>query len=674
MKLMKRIAIIVGLTLAGGHALAESPAGPFDWPQWQGPDRNSKSKETGLLAEWPEAGPPLAWKITDVGTGYSAPAVAAGRIFGISNRGEDEVVWALSEADGSEIWAKRIGAAQTGGMRQGIEGAGCTPTVDGERLYMLGLGGDLVCLKVKDGALVWQRNLINDFGGQLPTWRYNESPLIDGNKVICTPGGEEATMVALDKLTGEEIWRSKVSDDATASTSAPSGVARPSGRSPRPTGGNRTREETEAKPETTAEADTEPVVVVAAGSKWKFSDEGASPREGWMKAGFKDDAWREGPAQLGYGDRDEKTTLSNAAASYPTYYFRRTFEVADPSKLKPLVLRLLRDDGAIVYLNDREVVRDNMPDGEVKHGTFAASVTRSENGYYVHELDTHMLVAGTNVIAVEVHQASADSSDVSFDLELREKKAGDRVGAPPPDRRRGFSGGRNSGGRGFGRSEAGYSSAIAIDFEGKRQYIQFTSKALVGVDAFDGELLWRYDKPSNRMGINCSSPLHIDGKVFAASAYGSGGGLAKLSKDGKDGIKAEEVWFSEDMENHHGGMVVIDGYLYGANGGNGGGYMVCIDIKTGETVWNERDKERENRRAPKGSIAFADGRIYYRTEDDGAVLLIEPNRKEYVERGRFEQPDRTRKPAWTHPVIANGKLYVRDQDLLLCYDIKKPSP
>jgi alcohol dehydrogenase (cytochrome c) len=152
--------------------------------------------------------------------------------------------------------------------------------------------------------------------------------------------------------------------------------------------------------------------------------------------------------------------------------------------------------------------------------------------------------------------------------------------------------------------------------------------------------------------------------VFAASAYGSGGGLVRLSKDANGGVKAEEVYFTKKMQNHHGGMIVLDGCLYGANGGNEGGSLVCLDFKTGDVLWDGRDSG-----VPKGSLALADGRLYYRLEN-GTMLLIEPNAKQYIERGRFEQPDRTRQPAWTHPVIANGKLYLRDQDLLLCYTLK----
>jgi outer membrane protein assembly factor BamB len=149
--------------------------------------------------------------------------------------------------------------------------------------------------------------------------------------------------------------------------------------------------------------------------------------------------------------------------------------------------------------------------------------------------------------------------------------------------------------------------------------------------------------------------------VFAASAYGNGGGAVKLTKQASGEITAEEIYFANAMQNHHGGMIVVDDCLYGAAGGNEGGFLVCLDFKSGEILWRDRD-------APKGSLAFADGRLYLRAED-GELLLIEPSRERLIERGRFDQPDRSESPAWTHPVIANGRVYIRDQDLLLCYDV-----
>ena len=147
--------------------------------------------------------------------------------------------------------------------------------------------------------------------------------------------------------------------------------------------------------------------------------------------------------------------------------------------------------------------------------------------------------------------------------------AADRVA---PAGGRGGAGGGGRGGQGGGRggfggprSGAAYASVIAIALEGQRQYVQLTAKALIGVAASDGKFLWRYDRPANRMGINCSTPLYHDGMVFAASAYGAGGGLVKLSKTADGGVKADEVWFSRNMEDHHGGVVLVDGCLYGSN-------------------------------------------------------------------------------------------------------------
>src|SRR5512138_3690733 len=183
------------LTTALCSTILLSCACADDWPQWQGPVRNGISRETGLLKEWPENGPAVAWKIQGLGGGDSAPAIAAGRIFGMSNRGEDEVVWALSEKDGKEIWVARLGPAIKQQAPQSKEGPSCTPTVDGERLYVEGMGGDVVCLQVKDGKILWQRSLTREFGGRVPMWSYRESPLVDGDQVIVTPGATNAMLV-----------------------------------------------------------------------------------------------------------------------------------------------------------------------------------------------------------------------------------------------------------------------------------------------------------------------------------------------------------------------------------------------------------------------------------------------------------------------------------------------
>jgi outer membrane protein assembly factor BamB len=150
---IKSYALCVALVTLGMPAFAD------DWPQWQGPDRNAVSKEKGLLQDWPKAGPPLAWRVKGIGGGDSAPSVAGGKLFGMSNRGDDEIVWALSEVDGKELWLTRLGPAFQQRVPQSKEGPSCTPTVDGDKLYVLGVGGDLACLQVKDGSILWRVNL-----------------------------------------------------------------------------------------------------------------------------------------------------------------------------------------------------------------------------------------------------------------------------------------------------------------------------------------------------------------------------------------------------------------------------------------------------------------------------------------------------------------------------------
>jgi len=182
-----------------------------DWPQWRGPQRNGVSSETGLLKEWPKEGPKLLWQNKDIGDGYSTPAIAGNRIYVLSNRGLDnEFVQALSVQDGKQIWSTRLGQVGNPDQRPSFPAARSTPTVDGAVLYALGSDGDLACLDAASGKVRWQKSLRADFGGQPGQWAYSESPLVDGDVLVVTPGGSQATLVALNKKTGEVIWKSAV--------------------------------------------------------------------------------------------------------------------------------------------------------------------------------------------------------------------------------------------------------------------------------------------------------------------------------------------------------------------------------------------------------------------------------------------------------------------------------
>ena len=183
-----------------------------DWPQWRGPERNGLSKETGLLQEWPKEGPKLLWHVKDIGDGYSTPSVVGDWLYVLSNTGKDnEFVQSRQVKDGKVGWTTKLGKVGPN-MGPQYPGSRSTPTVDGDRVYALGSDGDLVCVKLADGAEVWRKNLRTDFAGKPGQWAYSESVLIDGDVLACTPGGAEATLLALDKKNGAVIWKAALSD------------------------------------------------------------------------------------------------------------------------------------------------------------------------------------------------------------------------------------------------------------------------------------------------------------------------------------------------------------------------------------------------------------------------------------------------------------------------------
>jgi outer membrane protein assembly factor BamB len=177
-----------------------------DWPQWRGPNRDGVSSETGLLASWPAGGPPLVWKTQGLGEGYSSFAVVGDRLYTQGQQGEQSFVLAFDTRTGKQVWKTPTGKAFREQRGNGPRG---TPTVDGARLYAVSADGTLACLETATGKTVWSLNFVEKFGGRLPHWAYSESPLVEGDRVIVTPGGPGASVVALNKNTGDLIWKSQ---------------------------------------------------------------------------------------------------------------------------------------------------------------------------------------------------------------------------------------------------------------------------------------------------------------------------------------------------------------------------------------------------------------------------------------------------------------------------------
>jgi outer membrane protein assembly factor BamB len=418
---------IVALSLMSPAADAASAASPNDWPQWRGQNRDAVSKETGLLKKWPDSGPVVVWKATGLGGGYSTPSVAGGKVFGMSYDGEDEVVWAISEKNGSPLWKTKIAAKVKAGYN---EGSRSTPTIDGDLLYCVGMGGDLVCLKTATGELVWQKNYAKDFKGRMMSgWGFSESPLVDGDNVICTPGGDTAALACLNKKTGATVWTAAV-----------------------PMGGG-----------------------------------------------------------------------------------------------------------------------------------------------------------------------------------------------------------------------AGYSSIVKAQVGQTKMYITLLGKSsgVVAVDASNGNLLWKYNKVANGTA-NIPTVIVRDNFVFCATGYGAGAAVLKMTEESTGSVKADEVIFhpGKELQNHHGGMVLVGDHVYLGNAHNNG-FPTCVEFKTGKIVWHE------DRGPGTGSaaIAYADGMIYLRYQN-GVMALIKADPAKYELVSTFKLPDQSGKASWPHPVIANGKLFIRDQDKMVCFDLK----
>jgi len=203
--IVRRVAFAL-VTLAA-LGIAPSAQRGSDWPAWRGPNRDGHSPDTGLLTQWPQGGPRLVMTARHLGRGFSSVAVTGGRIYTMGDRGGAQHLVALSDSDGREVWAARVGPV----WDDEYAGPRGTPAVSDGMVYALGTEGDLVAVDAATGQERWRRNLVRDFGGRMmSSWKFAESPLVDGNRVIVTPGGRDAVMVALDKKTGQDIWRAKM--------------------------------------------------------------------------------------------------------------------------------------------------------------------------------------------------------------------------------------------------------------------------------------------------------------------------------------------------------------------------------------------------------------------------------------------------------------------------------
>ena len=208
--------------------------------------------------------------------------------------------------------------------------------------------------------------------------------------------------------------------------------------------------------------------------------------------------------------------------------------------------------------------------------------------------------------------------------------------------------------------KAGYGTPKLVEYEGLRMLLTMNQKAVVGVNADSGKLLFRHPHET-KYDVNVLIPVFHDGQVFVSSGYGTGSQMLKLNVDGKN-VSAEQVWENKEFDNHHGGVILLNGYIYGTNMK---GKWLCVDWKTGETKWSEKG-------IGKGSLTYADGLLYgyHEREQKRTVGLIKPSPDAYELVSEFQLPEGGAGKCWAHPVVIGGRLYIRHGDLLFAYDVK----
>ncbi len=218
-----------------------------------------------------------------------------------------------------------------------------------------------------------------------------------------------------------------------------------------------------------------------------------------------------------------------------------------------------------------------------------------------------------------------------------------------------------------GRDGAGYSSIVISHGAGVKQYVQLTGRGVVGVRARDGQVLWTYNPVANSTA-NIPTPIAFDDYIFASTGYGAGAALLHLVRDGsgpKAGVKAEEQYFlkGSTFQNHHGGMLLLGKHLFAGHGHNNG-FPVCLDIETGELAWG---KPKRGPGSGSAAVAYADGHLIFRYQS-GELALVEATPDAYRLQGVFK-PAFQQGKSWAHPVIVDGRLYLREQNVLMCYDL-----
>lgn len=593
--------------------LAPGALSAQDWPQWRGPNRDGVSLETGLLKEWPGGAPKLLWQVDRVGAGYSSLAVKGGRLYTLGDLQGVEHVICLNAEDGRIVWA----------VQPEPVSARIAQRVASELKAMDRDG---------DGVIVEAEALIR-LG-----WTLNQFDRVsDGDPKAIADARAKRLIAKLDKNGDGRLDFSEF--------------------------GPGLREKAVEIDVPDKQAD------VAALAKQRT--------ESLFEALDKDKDGRIGRAEAS----------NSALASIVD-------RIGQPDPSTPKKDKFINREELRAYLEKSEPGRDGiLTEAELaqyfaakfpgRDGILTADELRSTYGGYRNGMGDGP--RGTPTLDGDFVYAEGGSGDVCC-LEAATGKAvwqinlvsdlgggvpgwgysesplvlGDWLIVTPGEKKGTLAALEKKTGKVVWRSEgdtegAHYSSPVVAELGGVRQIVQMGSKSVFGVRVENGGHLWAYTHASNGTANVCT-PIPFKDHVFASSAYGTGGGLVHIASDGAG---AEEVYFEKKMANHHGGIVRLDDHLYGF--GESG--LICMNFLTGKIAWVARS-------VSKGSLVYADGMLYCLGEGH-QMALVEATPKEYREHGRFKI-DNLGRPSWAHPVVAGGRLYIRNQDRLAAYDVKAP--
>jgi outer membrane protein assembly factor BamB len=583
--------------------LAQVPSGPDDWPQWRGPNRDGISAQTGLKRRWPKEGPPVLWRVDTVGAGYASVSIKDGRIFTQGDLDGVEHVIALSAKDGSRLWAVQADpAARRLEERVAEEFKGLDRNGDGvvdEAEALAGYGWDFNR---------YDRPTEGDSAGARAARLF---ALLDADK-DSTLAYAEAGAALRDRFAS--IDAGDPSADAAAL----------------------------AKRRTAA-----------------FMRDRDKNRDGAIS---REEAERSALQHIfeSTDQPDNRLTAEEIEA------FLIEHEAGKDGRITPEELAAAytregrRGDGRLTRDELRSMhggYRDGTGDGPRGTPTVDGDRVYAEGALG----DLTCLEAATGRTIWHVHlESDLGGGRPGWGYCESPLVLGDWLIVTPGGERGTVAALDKRTGKEVWRSKeltegAQYSSPIVAEIGGVRQIVQF-AESCFGVAAADGKFLWKYGGASNGTANVCT-PIAFEDAVFASSSYGTGGGLARIVRDGA-GQKAEQVYFERRMANHHGGIVKFADHLYGF----GEGSLICMDFRTGKIAWQARS-------VGKGSLVVADGMLVMLGEGH-EVALAEATPEAYRELGRF-RIDGHGNPSWAHPVVAAGRLYLRDQQTLTAYALKE---